>query len=60
MVQLDGLYQAVWRGHRGALDDGKAEVQERSAPQLQGQEGDQGVQRAPLLGAQTGGRGVEQ
>ena len=55
MVQLDGLYQAVRQWDRGALDDGKAEVQERPASQLQGQEGDEGVQRASLLGAQKEG-----
>lgn len=49
VVQLDGLHQAVRRRHPGATRDGEAEVQDGAAVQLQGQEGDQGLQRAPLL-----------
>lgn len=56
MVELDGLHEVVWRRHPGASDDGEAEVQDSPAVQLQGQEGDQGLQRAPLLeGGEVGG-----
>lgn len=42
----------MWRGDPGEANDSQEEIQEFTVNQLQGQEGDPGLQCPPLLGLQ--------
>lgn len=50
----------MWRGHPGAAHDSQEEIQELTAQQLQGQEGDPGLQCTSLLETGTGIWGTSQ